>query len=83
MPMTVERVQMNDQGRIVIPAAIRRALGFEPGAELVLRVQDDSLHIQRLAAAVAEIQAVVGQYAGDRSLVDELIAERREEAAGE
>ncbi|GMQ98355.1 MAG: hypothetical protein BMS9Abin17_0863 [Acidimicrobiia bacterium] len=74
---------MNDQGRIVIPAPIRRALGYEPGDELLLRVENGSLQIQRLADVVADIQAVVGSYAGDRSLVDELIAERRDEAAGE
>jgi AbrB family looped-hinge helix DNA binding protein len=81
--MVVERVKMNDQGRIVIPAAIRRDLGYEPGDELLLRVDNGALHIQRLVDAVTDVQAVVSRYAGDRSLIDELIAERRQEAAEE
>jgi AbrB family looped-hinge helix DNA binding protein len=39
-------VRMNAQGRIVIPAEMRRALGFEPGEELVLSVRDGVMECQ-------------------------------------
>jgi AbrB family looped-hinge helix DNA binding protein len=39
-------VKMNAQGRIVIPAEMRRALGFEPGDELVLTIRDGVMECQ-------------------------------------
>ena len=38
---------MNRQGRIVIPAPIREALGFQSDDELILTVDNGSLRIQR------------------------------------
>ncbi|GMQ86375.1 MAG: hypothetical protein BMS9Abin07_1950 [Acidimicrobiia bacterium] len=38
---------MNRQGRIVIPAPIREALGFHSGDDLILTVRDGSLVVQR------------------------------------
>lgn len=82
--MTSERVQMNDQGRIVIPAKYRRALGLVGGDELVVRVEDGSLRLQPIDEVAAEAQEVVARYVDDdRSLVDELIAERRQAARAE
>ncbi len=75
---------MNDQGRIVIPARFRRALGLAGGDELIVRVEDGSLRLQRIEDVAAEAQEIVARYVGDdRSLVDELIAERRQAAAAE
>ena len=38
---------MNRQGRIVIPAPIREALGFKTDDELILTIENGSLLIQR------------------------------------
>jgi AbrB family looped-hinge helix DNA binding protein len=38
---------MNQQGRIVIPAPIREALGFKTDDDLILTVENGSLLIQR------------------------------------
>ncbi|HZJ48750.1 MAG TPA: AbrB/MazE/SpoVT family DNA-binding domain-containing protein [Acidimicrobiia bacterium] len=82
--MMSERVLMNEQGRIVIPAAYRRVLGLVGGDELVIRVENGSLRIQRIEDVVAEAQQIVSRYVADtRSLVDELIDERRKAAEAE
>ena len=39
------RMRVNQNGRIVIPAAFRKAIGIEVGDEVVLRIQDDELRI--------------------------------------
>lgn len=75
---------MNDQGRIVIPARYRRVLGLVGGDELIVRVEDRSLRLQRIEDVAAEAQEIVARYVGEgRSLVDELIAERRQAAEAE
>ena len=75
-------VRFGAQGRMVVPAPIRRALGFQPGEALVARVEDDHLVIEKPESVERRIRARFRQSAG-RSLAEELIAERREEARPE
>ncbi len=72
-------VQFGAQGRIVVPAPIRKELGFQPGETLVARVEDDHLVIEKPESVERRIRARF-RGSADRSLADELIAERREEA---
>jgi AbrB family looped-hinge helix DNA binding protein len=78
------RTSIAENGRIVIPASFRQALGIEPGEELILRLEDDELRITTPRLRLARVQKLIRQYIpAERSLVDELIAERREEAKRE
>jgi len=38
-------------GRVVIPAAIRRRAGLEPGSELEIRLDEDGIRIRRVVPA--------------------------------
>ena len=71
-------IRLGPQGRVVIPARMRAALGFDPEDSLLLRVADDRLVIEKPEAVERRLQEYFRQFAG-RSLSDELIAERREE----
>ncbi len=71
-------VQIGVQGRLVIPAPIRKVLGFQPGEVLVARVEDDHLVIEKPASVEQRIRQRFRKSA-DRRLADQLIAERREE----
>ena len=82
--MDVIASTMNRQGRVVVPAPIRRAMGVSGPTDLLFRYDDGRLIVETLDAAVTDVQAVVaGFIPSERSLVDELIAERRAEAASE
>jgi AbrB family looped-hinge helix DNA binding protein len=71
-------------GRLVVPAEFRRQLGMQPGTEVVIDIDDGALRIRTFADILARVQANVRRYVPeDVSLVDELIAERRAEAAKE
>jgi AbrB family looped-hinge helix DNA binding protein len=78
------RLRVNENGRVVIPASFRKALGINAGDELVLRIEDDELRITTLKRRVERAQRRVRRYIKPgRSLADELIAERREAAKRE
>lgn len=82
--MSVGTVKLGSNGRLVIPAEYRKALGVEEGDELVLRLEDGELRLSTRKIAVRRAQERVRRYVPeDASLADELIAERREEAAKE
>ncbi len=71
-------------GRVVIPADIRAALGVKDGGKLIARIEDGRLVLETVHTALAKVQAMVRQYVPEGvSLVDELIAERRAEAQRE
>lgn len=72
---------MNTQGRVVIPAAIRKEMGLEGTVDLIFRYEDGTLTVETIEDAVEYVQSVVAQYvASDTSLVDDLLAQRRSEA---
>ena len=76
--------RINENGRVVIPASFRRALGIQAGDTVVLRIENDELRITTLRQRLAKAQQLVGAHvAPTASLVDELIAERREAARRE
>ena len=74
---------MGRQGRVVIPAEVRLALGLVPGDRLHLHVAGPRLVLERQQDAVAELRALAGDVPKSRSFVEELLAERRLAAAAE
>jgi len=78
---TETRQRVNENGSVVIPASFRKALGINIGDEVVLRMEDDELRITTLKRRVERAQRLVRKHVKrGTSLVDELIAERREAA---
>lgn len=73
-------VVLGGQGRIVIPAEVRSALGLIAGDQLHLHVAGDRLVLERPQDAVAALRGLAAGVPSNRSLVDELLAERRREA---
>jgi len=71
-------------GRIVIPAEFRRGLGADVGDEVILRLVGQEVHILTRAQAIRKAQALVrNSVPTGRSLVQELLRERRKEAKRE
>jgi AbrB family looped-hinge helix DNA binding protein len=82
--MKPKRVTIGPSGRMVIPAEFRKSLGVGTGDQVVVDLKDGDLRIRSLDAVVERAQALVRQYVPDAvSLADELIEDRRAEAARE
>ena len=78
------RTSIAENGRIVIPASFREALGIKPGEELFLRLEEDEVRITTARHRLAKAQALVRRYFPEgRLLSEELIQERREAAKRE
>ena len=79
-----DRVRLNENGRIVIPAAMRKALKVKAGDELLLHMEDGELHVTTHAQRIRKAQELVRKHLGPNpDLVDGFIAERREAAKRE
>ncbi len=78
------RMRIGEKGRIVIPAAMREALGMKDGDMLDLVVVDGELRIATMRERLRRAQESVRRYVpAGVSLADELSAERREAAKHE
>ncbi|MCY3913239.1 MAG: AbrB/MazE/SpoVT family DNA-binding domain-containing protein [Chloroflexi bacterium] len=71
-------------GRVVIPAAYRASLGVKEGDAVILRLDGEELHLVGYDTETRRIREMIARYVPEGvSLVDELIRERRREAAAE
>ena len=76
------KTKIREGGRLVIPAPYRKALGLKPGDEVLLILEDGQIRVISTSQAIARAQTLVREYVQEgRSLSEELIQERREEAA--
>lgn len=76
-------VSLGRQGRLVIPASLRRSLGLEEGDRLVARQEANRLVLEKPEQIKQRLKARFAQVPAERNLVDELIADRREESRRE
>ena len=82
--MSSRHVRIAPGGRVVIPAKFREALGVDIGDDMVIELTNGELRLRSFDAVLKRVQETVRQYVPEGvSLADELIAERREEAARE
>lgn len=81
-------ISMNKQGRVTIPAKFRKKLGLEPNQPLIIGLENNKLVIQDRASLKKEAMEFFSKQKKELgleniSVVDELIAERREAALKE
>ena len=73
-----------DNGRVVLPVALRRRLNVVRGGILVIREVEGRLVLESADEAITRAQDIVRRFAPDVvGVVDELSAERRAEAERE
>ena len=74
------RAKINESGRVVLPKQLREALGTAPGDELIFSSDGEGFRIETQKQRIRRAQERDRRYIDpNRSLVEELIAERREE----
>lgn len=78
------RARIDPAGRVLIPASSRQRLGIGQGDEVIVEIDDRGIHITTERQALKDAQDYLAQFVQPgESVVDELIRERRAEAARE
>lgn len=78
----VHTVRLGKEGRVLIPAQVRQQLGLREDEPLSLYVEDGEVRIVSRLQAIRQMQQRMGRYRRPGpGAVDELLRERRKEAA--
>ncbi len=78
------QTKLSREGRVLIPAELRRAAGLNENEPLSIYECDGEIRIVSRLQAIRKMQQRMAKYKRPGvSVVDELLAERRDEAARE
>lgn len=83
--METARSRLVDGGRLIVPAAFRRAMGLANGDAVILELHGDELRVRPARAALRRLQEHLAPLApapGEPLVSDSLLDDRRREAAG-
>lgn len=79
-----ETVILGESGRVVLPAAIRKEYGLEPGERLTIYSKEGEIRILSRKMALESLRAdIVRQRGSLTGMLDEFLTERRKEAVRE
>jgi AbrB family looped-hinge helix DNA binding protein len=75
-------LRVASNGRIVLPAEVRKRLGLSEGGDLLMEETPDGLLLRTAAQSVARAREIARRYLADRSdlSVDAFLATRRTES---
>lgn len=79
-------LSLGANGRLLLPSSLRHRLDLSEGDRLIVQVEGDGTYLKmaKLHDQIARAEGLYQAYAPDSgSIVDELIAERRQQAANE
>lgn len=82
--VTLHQTRMTKEGRVLIPAELRKSLGLKDQEPLTIYVQDGEIRIVSRLQAIKQMQRRMAVHRVEGvSVVDELLRERREQAERE
>ncbi len=82
MPHVIH-TKLGEGRRIVLPADLCRECGINPGDTVVLESTPTGINVRSFQDVLKEVQSFFTSFAPGVSMVDELIQDRRAEAAKE
>lgn len=79
MGMSID-VRVAQNGRMVLPRAVRKALGMTDGGTVVVSIEGDEVMLSSIRHSVRHAQELYRQHVKNDMTSDDFIAERRAEA---
>jgi AbrB family looped-hinge helix DNA binding protein len=76
-------INVASNGRMVLPASVRKAMGLHGDAKVILTVEDDQVRLTPIGHGVSRAQALYCAHAKQVRTTDDFLEERRAEAAAD
>lgn len=76
-------IKVAENGRMILPQAVRKAMGLRGEAKVILTVENDEVRLTPIGHGVARARALYRQHAKAERTTDDFIADRAAEAAAD
>lgn len=76
-------VRVAENGRLILPLAVRQAMGLRGESKLILTLEGDEVRLMPVRHGVRRAQALYRQHTTAARTTDDFLADRAEEAARE
>ena len=80
MPTTID-IKVAENGRMILPQSVRKAMGLQGEAKVILTLENDEVRLTPIGHGVARARALYRQHARTERTMDAFLEDRREEAA--
>ena len=76
-------IRVASNGRMVLPASVRKAMGLHGDAKVILTVEDDQVRLSPIGHGVSRAQALYREHAKYARTTDDFLEDRKVEAAAD
>jgi len=74
-------VKVASNGRMILPASVRKAMGLHGDGKVILTVEDDQVRLSPIGHGVSRAQALYREHAKQARTIDDFLTDRKAEAA--
>lgn len=79
MAMQSIDIKVASNGRMVLPASVRKAMGLHGDAKVILTVENDQVRLSPIGHGVSRAQALYRENAKQARTVDDFLSDRKVE----
>jgi AbrB family looped-hinge helix DNA binding protein len=76
-------IKVASNGRMVLPASVRKAMGLHGDVKVILTIEDDQVRLSPIGHGVSRAQALYREHARQTRTVDDFLSDRKAEAVAE
>lgn len=80
---TTMDIKVAENGRMILPQSVRKAMGLQGEAKVILTVENDEVRLTPIGHGVARARALYRQHAKAERTTDDFLADRTAETADE
>ena len=76
-------ISVASNGRMVLPASVRKAMGLHGDSKVILTVEDDQVRLSPIGHGVSRAQALYREHAKHARTTDDFLEDRKAETAAD
>lgn len=76
-------ISVAGNGRMVLPASVRKAMGLHGDTKIILTIEDDQVRLSPIGHGVSRAQALYREHAKHARTTNDFLEERKAEAAAD
>ncbi|WP_267381407.1 AbrB/MazE/SpoVT family DNA-binding domain-containing protein [Sphingomonas sp. GC_Shp_6] len=76
-------IRVAGNGRMILPASVRKAMGLHGDAKVILTIEDDQVRLSPIGHGVSRAQALYREHAKQARTTKDFLSDRKAEAAAD